>query len=831
MTGTLSAVGAPAALEIVGATKTYGGNTVLDSASFSCLAGEIHALVGENGAGKSTMMGIASGAITADSGTVTVAHATSDAADGEGEGLAIAYQDDALIPDMTVADNLALLPTRAGLRPGTRPQDAQARLDHWFPGLDARAYVRDLSVAHRQLVEIVRALELNPKVLLLDEPTAALAADDVALLFEAIRRVADEGVGVVFVSHRLPEVMALCDRVTVLRDGKVVAAGRPVSELDEDQLVELMVGRAIAAQAIGTTHARTRGGAPILTVTGASGKRFKNVSLDVAAGEIVGLAGIDGNGQHDLLRGLSGMQRNVSGDARVDGKKVRWTHTSGARRAGIVFVSSDRRTESLIPAFSISENTVLGGMDRYSSHGLVSSRRARDAVFAVTNDLDVRAASLNQSVGTLSGGNAQKVALARAVNQAPRVLLVEEPTQGVDVGAKASIYESLHRIADGGAGVVIVSSDAVELAAVCDRVLVFSRGEVVGVLEDDDLTEGKIVGAATTAASSAMRGSDANESGRHRVLNGDWFPVGLLAVALGILVVMLGINNPLFVASDNLTSMLFIFLPIACVAFAQSTVLLLGKLDMSVGPVLAMSTVVSTGAMNMNGSSGNTVWAIVLALLAGAAVGVVNGLLVVVLQMNAVVSTLATYILVQGVALQMAPTPRGDVTDSFTAWTQATLGPVPLWAGILLAATLAVELGYRRTRKGLRYRVVGSRESASPRLGISSRRVVFLAYVASGVLAAIGGIFFASNTAIGDARLGVSMTLLSFTAVVLGGVSTFGGRGTFVGGAVGAAVLAVTSSAFSFLDYPPQAELYLTGALTLVAIGLYSRIRIGGSSQ
>jgi ribose transport system ATP-binding protein len=482
-------------LTVRGLSKAFGAVQALRDVSIDCHAGEIHALVGENGSGKSTLLGIASGFLAPDEGTVEIGKqrlARDSPATARRLGLGIAYQDYSHVLDLSVAENL-FLAVPADSRP------AWARMQSWAEETLA-AFKLDIPVtaptgllplAERQLLEVAKALLTRPKVLLLDEPTTALGPEAVDRLHTLVVEQVREGVGIVYVSHRLPEVLAVADRVTVLRDG--VGQGTfEAASVSEDALVALMIGRpltvAFPARAALPEHADV-----VLAVSGLRGERFGPVDLEVRKGEILGIAGAEGNGQVPFLRALAGVEPAV-GSASCDGAKLDRRSPAGPLRAGIVLLSGDRRGEALFPVLSVRANATIQILRRLARGGIVSRGRERRAIAGLVERLKVRMASSEQPVQSLSGGNQQKVSLIRPFLRGDvKVILAEEPTQGVDVGARFDIYEALRAKADEGIATVVKSSDPLELAGLCDRVVVMSRGRIVEEIPRHELGERRIV--------------------------------------------------------------------------------------------------------------------------------------------------------------------------------------------------------------------------------------------------------------------------------------------------------------------------------------------------
>jgi ribose transport system ATP-binding protein len=485
----------PVVLSLSGVSKAFGAVQALRDVSFDCRAGEVHALVGENGSGKSTLLGIASGFLAPDHGTVEIAgrrRRRGSPAEARRFGLGIAYQTYSHVLPLSVAENLCLaVPKDAQPAHGRMEEWATATLEEFSLELPVTAAVATLPLVQRQLLEVVKALVARPKVLLLDEPTTALGPQEVEQLHQLVLERSRAGVGIVYVSHRLPEVLGIADRITVLRDG--VSQGTfDAAGMSEESLVALMIGRPLQL-AFPDRAGNGRSSDVLLAVSGLRGDRFGPIDLDVKRGEIVGIAGAEGNGQVQFLRALAGVER-PSGKASCNGHELDTNSPLAALRAGVVLLSGDRTGESLFPVLSVRANTTVQVLRRLGRWGLLRRGRERRTVNELVRRLGIRMASVEQPVQSLSGGNQQKVSLTRPFLRGDvKIILAEEPTQGVDVGARFDIYDALRAKANEGVSIIVKSSDPLELAGLCDRVVVMSRGKIVDEIKGEELGERRIV--------------------------------------------------------------------------------------------------------------------------------------------------------------------------------------------------------------------------------------------------------------------------------------------------------------------------------------------------
>ena len=493
-----------AALELIGVSKQFPGTLAVDSVDFAARAGEIHALVGENGAGKSTLVGIMGGALTADAGHLAMDGARRDFAsprDAWAAGIHVIHQELMPFPQLSVAENI-FLGVEAGMgivRRRRWEENAARLLESLGHRLDPRGPVGALSVADQQMVEIARALASEARVLILDEPSAVIAGDEVESLLARLREMRENGVAIVYISHRLEEVFAIADHVTVLKDGRRVAT-RPIRELTRDSLTAMMIGRAVE-DIFPPRHPSHTASETLLDVRNlASPPRVLDGSLEVRSGEILGLGGLAGAGRSELAEAIFGAAPVHAGTVHFAGRDVTDALPREMIRLGMGFLTEDRKSQGLLMLLDIAANISAPALGDFQRSGLFLRSRELAVGEREIERLSIAASGAESPVATLSGGNQQKTLFSRWSRLAPTALILDEPTRGVDIGAKSEIYRIIRSLADSGVGILLISSELAELVGLCDRVAVMREGRMTGTLEAEDISEEAIMRLAIGAA-------------------------------------------------------------------------------------------------------------------------------------------------------------------------------------------------------------------------------------------------------------------------------------------------------------------------------------------
>jgi ABC-type sugar transport system ATPase subunit len=489
-------VGSAYVLDLKGISKTFPGVHALDNVHLSLKPGSVHALCGENGAGKSTLIKIINGIHKMDKGEVIY----------KGEriipqnpkqmldmGIATIHQELSPILDMTIAENIFLGReplNRAGLFDIKKIyRDTQKLLDDYGFNYNSHTMMRSLSVSDIALIEIVKAISRDAMVIIMDEPTSSITETETRILFEKIRQLKDRRTSIIYISHKLDELFDICDEITILRDGKWIHHCG-INDIDKNSIIEKMVGRELKEQ---FHKEEVEIGTPVFEIKGFTGKRFENINLKVSEGEILGIAGLVGAGRTELFRAVLGLDKFENGSLFLDGKPLQVKKVKDAINAGILMTSEDRKREGVVICLSVRENVILPSLNTILKAGLLNLRQERTVVEKMIEKLSIKIASQNDKMSSLSGGNQQKVVLAKWLLKSPRVLILDEPTRGIDVGAKSEIYKLIGTLAKQGVAIIMISSEMPELIGVCDRIAVMSQGKLTGELIRQDFSQKAIM--------------------------------------------------------------------------------------------------------------------------------------------------------------------------------------------------------------------------------------------------------------------------------------------------------------------------------------------------
>jgi ribose transport system ATP-binding protein len=488
-------------IEMLDIYKSFGANKVLEGVRFTLLPGEVHALMGENGAGKSTLMNILTGLYKQDRGRILINGGEKqyqNPKEAEDDGIAFIHQELNIWPDMTVLENLFIgreITNKLGiLKMEEMKALAKKVFDRLGISLPFHREAGKCSVGEQQMIEIAKALLTDAEVIIMDEPTSALTDREIESLFQVMRSLKEEGVSIVYISHRMEEIFTICDRITVMRDGKTVDT-KPVQETDPQEVVKKMVGRELDEW---FPERKARPGKVVLEVRHLTRSDvFRDISFSVRSGEILGIAGLMGSGRTEIMRAIFGIDAYDEGEILIDGQQVRIRHPGDAVSQGIGFITENRKDEGLLLDFSIKENMSLANLKSFAPHGWMKAKDEEMFVQMMVERLKVKTTSVDELAGNLSGGNQQKVVLAKWIGTAPKVLILDEPTRGIDVGAKKEIYHLMNELTERGMAIVMISSELPEVLGMSDRILVIHEGKLAGELRREEATQEKIMVFAT----------------------------------------------------------------------------------------------------------------------------------------------------------------------------------------------------------------------------------------------------------------------------------------------------------------------------------------------
>ncbi|MCW2878185.1 MAG: branched-chain amino acid transport system / permease component family protein [Sphaerisporangium sp.] len=810
-------------LEATGIRKVFPGHVALDDVDLLVARGEVHAIVGQNGAGKSTLVKILTGVYTLDAGEIRLDGkpvAIGSPNDARALGIEIVHQDHPLVPQLDVTRNAFL--GRERLRGGVldlsrmRAETAEA-LKTIGARFSPDTLARDLTVAERMQAAIAAALTQQPKILILDEPTASLSMTEAEKLFEVIRSVKAAGVTIVYISHRLGEITSLATHVTVLRDGRRVGM-LSMAESSRQDMIRMMVGRDLS-QLYPRNH--TPAGDVVLDVKDWHvGDHVRGVDLTVRRGEIVGLAGLVGSGCSELALSIFGADKPTGGTATVAGQAVGGHGPRRNMRRGVALVPEDRRSEAVFETLTLRENISLSNLGAWSTGGWVRRGRERREAARLLDQLHVSATGTEQQVGELSGGNQQKVVIGRWLARGAELYIFDEPTAGVDVGSKVEIYRQINDLVAGGAGVLMISSDFDELRELCDRVLVVVEGKVTREVAygEADLAQLTYWAAGGDDAQAKADAADARALPGHRPLLSRMTSARSVTISAMILILLvIGVMAPNFLQPGNLLDVLKQGSVTSLIAIALTSALAVGGFDLSVGATSQLVANVTAGAV-IGGMAVPS--SLVVGVLIGAAVGLVNGVTIVLLRVPSFVATLGMLFLLMGVTLQVngGLTRTVDVNGhvAFLSLGQGYIGPVPVALVIVALVSLVMWILLKRTSWGLRLYAVGGSPQAAAIRGVSARRLTLLAFLLSGAVAGLAGVIqasYSSGSTASDSSLGVLVAALS--AAFLGSTISASREFDVVGTAIAAMFVSGVANG-----------LILTGLSNLVLPGVQGAILV-----
>jgi len=822
-------------LTINNITKRFGGVLALDDVSFEIRRGEILGLLGANGAGKSTLLKIIGGVLHSDSGELSLDEKQYHAANAKEaleHGLVSVYQELNLFLNMTVAENMFL---------GREPKKSNGLID-WEKikadtqdvlaqfGLDipVNVAVQNLSVAQRHLVEIVRAMNENPRILMLDEPTAALSDNQIKWLFVKIRELVTAGTTVIYVSHRLEEIIDLCNRCVVLRDGRFSAMLD--EDFDQDRIIQAMIGRTVeiekkvdlceSEEVVFSCHNLSEPG------------KLYDINFETRKGEILGIAGLMGSGRTELLRALYGVDKSEKGYFELHGKRISIKNTTDAINNGLVLVSEDRKSEGLFLKELVVNNLTANIVSKHAFLGFIKRKAEANAAQETADDVRLTAGRLFDITNTLSGGNQQKVVLGKALLTGAEVLMLDEPTRGVDVGARADIYQIIQQLADEGKSIILVSSDWEELLALSDRVIVMAEGRITAELCGDEITEDNFM-RHSSVANVAGATAESEKLGFFNNLKEKVLFAKSNAIFFGIFNLLLLIVGTLisqrFLTPINLRNMFLQSFVYILLSMGQLFVVISGNTDLSMSATMTVAGVI--GLTIANSGVGRTIPGLTAMLLFGILIGVINGTLILVGKMNPLIATFGMSIILQGVALIITPRPLSPSPDFFKEVFRGTfLGfPLVFFIGIFLFAVISIIL--QHTSFGRRLFAVGENATAASWSGLRVTSTKYIAFIACSVMAVAASWYMYGRSGAAESTVNVQFTLDAIAFALIGGASFSGGKGSVAGTVLSIFSVVILMNILNQLGVGTYAKDVIKGALLVSVVVLNEYRSIKASSM
>lgn len=816
-------------LSINAIDKAFFSTQALKDVSFSVETGEVVGLLGANGAGKSTLLKIIGGTLNTDAGSIFLDG--KEITQGTPQkalqlGIVSVYQELNLFSHRTVAENLFMgreIKSRFGTIDWNETnRQAQLILDEHELDIKAEALVSSLSVAKQHMVEIARAFNEKPKLLLLDEPTSALAETEIEWLFRKIQEAAGRGVTVLYVSHRLDEVTRICQRNVILRDGRLVHVSS--EPMEKAAVIRHIVGHDVVLDKVFTeknTAAIVLEARNVKSRNDDTGGNFF-----VRQGEILGVAGLVGSGRTELLHALFGINQTVfqPGEIHKDGRAIRIDTPADAIRSGIILVPEDRKLSGLFLPESARFNIAAATLDRRVTAGLVDTREEIDAAAASAKRVMLDPHRLEHLVRQLSGGNQQKVVLAKTLLANADVLLLDEPTRGVDIGAREEIYEIIRQLAESGKSILLVTSDWEELIYLSHRVIVLSDQKIVGEIEDGITEEAILHVAEARQEPKARHRLEAKRLKQlySRVLGKSDSNFMLLVIILLAGLVLGAAINPFFRTWLNFSNLFGQSMPLIILSLGQLIVIIAGGIDISSGALMAASSVIGLSLMN---ELGFPPWGgVAVIILFGVLVGFINAFLIQTARVDPFVVTIGMMLILEGIALIVTPRPIGPSPEIFKALFNRDVSGIPS-ALILLVVLLAVfNFLLRYTPLGRRFYAIGENKVYSFNAGFNVSRVTYLAYIFCSLMSVLAAIYILGRFGAADPVLGVGMELQAIACVLIGGATLAGGRGSIAGTVAGVFVLGVLANLLSLMDINVWYQEVITGVMLLVIIASYEKI-------
>jgi ABC-type sugar transport system ATPase subunit/ribose/xylose/arabinose/galactoside ABC-type transport system permease subunit len=834
-------------LRIDNISKSFYEVKALQNISFDIYKGEILGLLGANGAGKSTLLKIIGGVQTSDNGHIYLDNENLGSINphiAHEKGIISVYQELNLFLNMTIAENLFIgrenkSKTNLIDWKATRKK-AKTILESLGLDIDPDAEVASLSVANQHLVEIARALSEKPKILLLDEPTASLSDKEIQWLFTKIRELRQNGTTVVYVSHRLDEVTALCERCVILRDGKL--ADQLDGQFDKEKIIRSMIGHNVE---LIRTEAKKAAADVILEIKNLRLRNLvKDVSFQLKKGEILGIAGLVGAGRTELLGAIFGTDPKNSGHISKQGKEIIINNPIDAMNNGIMLIPEDRKIDGLFLNESSRFNIASATLDKRARGGFINEKQEKEIVTKASKDVQLDTSRVEHLVKLLSGGNQQKAVIAKSLLVNADVLLLDEPTCGVDIGAREEIYSIIKEVSNQGKSIILVSSDWEELIYLSDRMLVMSEGKITGVLTVEEFTKENIGHLATISdVQKDEKGSKVNYEGmaegihpRHPEINSpvmlnakEYFgklrtlfnnnnTAILVVVTLVMIIASISISDS-FRTLMNARNLLGQAMPFLILTLGQLVVIVAGGLDLSSGALVAATGVLGVSFMVSNPDK--ILLGVVIMLVFGLIVGLLNSVLVVKAKLDSFVVTLGMSIVLTGVTLVITKAPIGPSPKILRVLANQDIYGIPYVLFLIILLTVVFGILMRYTSLGRSFYAVGENPKGSYWAGLPVQKTQFISFIISSLMAVVASLFLMGRTGAGDPAFGPGMELTAIACALIGGARLGGGRGSMGGALLGVFLLSILENILSLMNVDLWYQEVFSGMLLLAIIITY----------
>ena len=814
-------------LSIKNVSKAFYSQQALDDVNLDIYEGEIVGLLGANGAGKSTLLKIIGGSLTPDRGSITISGQKVERYLPQlsiEKGIISVYQDLNLFSYLSVAENMFIdneEKSKIGIiNWNWTKAKAQKILNEYELDITADTPVSNLSFAKQCMVEIARAMHEKPRLLLLDEPTSALSGSEIQWLFTKMKAAVNQGTTIIFVSHRLDDVSEICDRNFILREGKLIHIS--TEKMEKSDIIHYMVGHDVVLSKQVKVDSSKDIVLECTNLESENGAKAAKISL--RRGEILGIAGLVGSGRTELLNSLFGIDQLKYGTIRKDGREIKITNPFDAIQNGIILIPEDRKISGLFLNESTRFNIASSTLDQRVVMGMINEKSEIDKITDTSKRVMLDTNRLEHLVKQLSGGNQQKVVIARTLLANSDIYLLDEPTRGVDIGAREEIYAIIKALAESGKSIILVTSDWEELIYLCDRTLVMSEMQVVGEIESD-ITETKIMHIAERSVSVKKEREVETLTGFKKVLNNlktmQYNNFIVLFLLLASLLVIGSLLTPFFLKWINISNLFGQSLPLIILSLGQLIVIIAGGIDISTGALMAAAGMF--GQMLMLNHDQPPIVGILAIIIFSGLIGLVNALIIQKAKVDAFIATIGMMLILEGIALVISPKPLGPSPSVFIKIFNGKLFNLPIALVILIILTIIFIILIHYTRMGRRFFAVGENQAKSFNSGINVNKSIYSSYIICSLMSGLAAIYGLGRFGGADPVIGPGLELAAIATVLIGGATLAGGKGSVAGTICGVFVLGILANIFSLMSIQIWYQDVIRGVILLIIIASYER--------